>query len=202
MKKKLYNDNIINLIFDKLGVTPNERFKIKNYNGSYFVTENLKLMHVDDNNIINESYIWLSDLLTDKLEIEHDINIDFTPDELLVLKYAYKLGYKYIAKDETNHVFMYVEKPFRGNITWFTIDGKYREIFIEMPHILWDNEPIEISKYIENITIINQKVKTKDEIVNIVNNILKNNINSIISLHTAVNVTDELIKRLNIPCEK
>lgn len=81
-----------------------------------------------------------------------------------LLSKAYEAGYRYVAMDDGEEIFLYKNKPVKGKCTW---TGDYNCVYawiskVISPLISWeDEEPFDIGKYLGIIDWENVPVDTK-----------------------------------------
>lgn len=81
-----------------------------------------------------------------------------------LLSKAYEAGYRYVAMDEDGEIFLYKNKPVKGECTWIgDCNCVYTWISkVISPLISWeDEEPFDIGKYLGIVDWANVPVDTK-----------------------------------------
>lgn len=92
------------------------------------------------------------------------MNMTDTQGVRWLLSKAYEVGYRYIAMDEDGEIFLYKNKPVKGECTWI---GDYSIgciCFYKVisPLVSWeDEEPFDIGKYLGIVDWANVPVDTK-----------------------------------------
>ena len=130
------------------GVEEGEKFKIDGYEDIYFI-ENGYLYYIGDCGE-KKSYLNINDVAGKNI-IKIPKKKEFTDDELCILRNIDK-KYKLIAKDSSGDVWIYVDKPKKGNMNWNCfcdcklLDMIKNSLFTE---IKWeDEEPVYIDDYV------------------------------------------------------
>lgn len=91
---------------------------------------------------------------------EYEEHTKLTKLEFELLKYWYKQGYKYIARDRDNTLFIYKDKPSKlaecwANLYHCSLDDNFRNLF---EFVEWeDEEPTSIQEVLENCVVENIK---------------------------------------------
>ena len=132
------------------GVEEGEEFKIDGYEAIYFILNGyLYLIDIDSAKKI--SFLSINDVVGKKI-IKLPKKKEFTDDELCILRNIDK-KYKLIAKDSSGDVWIYADKPKKGNMNWNCfcdcklLDMIKNSLFTE---IKWeDNEPVYIDDYVD-----------------------------------------------------
>lgn len=89
---------------------------------------------------------------------EYEEHTKLTKLEFELLKYWYKQGYKYIARDRDNTLFIYKDKPSKlaeywANLYHYSLDDNFRNLF---EFVEWeDEEPTSIQEVLENCEVVN-----------------------------------------------
>lgn len=135
----------IDKVFDILGVEPFEEFFIadEEYAGvKYYIDYDLKIyaMPSDSDFGMEEerSDIIILDILKNKLKIQRIYKP--TKKEQLAIDYARALGCKWIAKDNGDLFYAFIEKPHKTTAVWEVENGEYYVINIPISFIHWDDE--------------------------------------------------------------
>ena len=133
-----------------LGVEEGEKFKFYGYGDVYFIQKGY-LYFIDIDNTEKKSYLNVNDVV-EKNIIKLPKKKEFTDDELCILRNIDK-KYKLIAKDSSGDVWIYADKPKKGNMNWNCfcdcklLDMIKNSLFTE---IKWeDNEPVYIDDYVD-----------------------------------------------------
>lgn len=88
---------------------------------------------------------------------EYEEHTKLTKLEFELLKFWHKQGYKYIARDRDNTLFIYKDKPSKlaeywANIYHYSLDDNFRNLF---EFVEWeDKEPTSIKEVLENCEVI------------------------------------------------
>lgn len=92
--------------------------------------------------------------LMDLLE-EYKETVKLTKFEYEYLKVAKKEGFNFIARDTNNHLYLYPNKPWKGELIWNCIDGN-TPVFSELfKFVKWeDEEPYNIDEILSNCEVI------------------------------------------------
>lgn len=92
--------------------------------------------------------------LLDLLE-EYKEPIKLTQFEYEYLKFAKENEYNFIARDTNNHLYLYPNKPWKGELIWNCIDGN-TPVFSELfKFVKWeDEEPYNIDEILSNCEVI------------------------------------------------
>lgn len=71
------------------------------------------------------------------------------------LKFAKENEYNFIARDKNNHLYLYPNKPWKGELIWNCIDGN-TPVFSELfKFVKWeDEEPYSINSILSNCEVI------------------------------------------------
>lgn len=89
---------------------------------------------------------------------EYEEHTKLTKLEFELLKFWYKQGYKYIARDRDNTLFIYKDKPSKlaeywANLYHYSLDDNFRNLF---EFVEWeDEEPTSIKDVLENCEVVN-----------------------------------------------
>ena len=132
------------------GVEEGEEFKIDGYEAIYFILNGyLYLIDIDSAKKI--SFLSINDVVGKKI-IKLPKKKEFTDDELCILRNIDK-KYKLIAKDSSGDVWIYADRPQKGNMRWKCFcDCKLFDVIKNslFTEIKWeDEEPIYIDDYVE-----------------------------------------------------
>lgn len=92
--------------------------------------------------------------LMDLLE-EYKEPVKLTKFEYEYLKFAKENEYNFIARDTNNHLYLYPNKPWKGELIWNCIDGN-TPVFSELfKFVKWeDEEPYNIDEILSNCEVI------------------------------------------------
>lgn len=88
---------------------------------------------------------------------EYEEHTKLTKLEFELLKFWHKQGYKYIARDRDNTLFIYKDKPSKlaeywANLYHYSLDDNFRNIF---EFVEWeDKEPTSIKEVLENCEVV------------------------------------------------
>lgn len=88
---------------------------------------------------------------------EYEEHTKLTKLEFELLKFWHKQGYKYIARDRDNTLFIYKDKPSKlaeywANLYHYSLDDNFRNLF---EFVEWeDKEPTSIKDVLENCEVI------------------------------------------------
>lgn len=91
---------------------------------------------------------------------EYEEHTKLTKLEFELLKFWYKQGYKYIARDRDNTLFIYKDKPSKlaeywANLYHYSLDDNFRNLF---EFVEWeDEEHTSIQEVLENCAVENIK---------------------------------------------
>ena len=133
-----------------LGVEEGEEFKIYGYEAIYFI-QNGYLYIIDINNTKKKSFLSINDVVGKNI-IKLPKKKEFTDDELCILRNIDK-KYKLIAKDSSGDVWIYADRPQKGNMRWKCFcDCKLFDVIKNslFTEIKWeDEEPVCIDDYVE-----------------------------------------------------
>ena len=133
-----------------LGVEEGEEFKIYGYEAIYFI-QNGYLYIIDINNTKKKSFLSINDVVGKNI-IKLPKKKEFTDDELCILRNIDK-KYKWIAKDSSGDVWIYADRPQKGNMRWKCFcDCKLFDVIKNslFTEIKWeDEEPVCIDDYVE-----------------------------------------------------
>lgn len=132
--------NYVDQVFSMLGIKANELFKIKGYQASYSINDNLRIK-IHSSEHLNSSFLTIADILNGSIEIQKLPTL--TAEEQLVVDYIKLCNYHYVAKDEDGEIYMYREAPKKSGGRWLTADW---DVAIEIPYglsfVSWeDKEP-------------------------------------------------------------
>lgn len=89
---------------------------------------------------------------------EYEEHTKLTKLEFELLKFWHKQGYKYIARDRDNTLFIYKDKPSKlaeywANLYHYSLDDNFRNLF---EFVEWeDKEPTPIKDVLENCEVVN-----------------------------------------------
>lgn len=89
---------------------------------------------------------------------EYEEHTKLTKLEFELLKFWHKQGYKYIARDRDNTLFIYKDKPSKlaeywANLYHYSLDDNFRNLF---EFVEWeDEEPTSIQEVLENCEVVN-----------------------------------------------
>lgn len=135
------------------GVEEGEEFKIYGYEAIYFIL-NGYLYIIDINSTKKKSFLSINDVVGKNI-IKIPKKKQFSQDELCILRYIDK-EYKWIARDKSNNLCIFVEKPNKQNEArmWVNVISTgyiefhcYNHLFNS---IQWeDEEPVYIDDYVE-----------------------------------------------------
>ena len=135
-----------------LGVEEGEKFKFYGYGDVYFIQKGY-LYFIDIDNTEKKSYLNVNDVV-EKNIIKIPKKKNFTDDELCILRNIDK-KYKWVARDKSNNLCIFVEKPNKQNEArmWVNVISTgyiefhcYNQLFNS---IKWeDNEPVYIDDYV------------------------------------------------------
>lgn len=86
---------------------------------------------------------------------EYKEPIKLTQFEYEYLKFAKENEYNFIARDTNNHLYLYPNKPWKGELIWNCIDGN-TPVFSELfKFVKWeDEEPYNIDEILSNCEVI------------------------------------------------
>lgn len=136
-------------------VEEGEEFKLGNgfYNGVvYKVSNNNLWSRCEDGKDFTRSTLYINELLIVKEVIKLPKKKEFTDDELCILRNVDK-KLKWIARDESNNLYVYKNKPTKINRYWDVEYGDRRslKVFSHLfQQIQWeDEEPVFIDDYVE-----------------------------------------------------
>ena len=131
------------------GVEEGEEFKIYGYEAIYFIL-NGYLYLIDIDSAKKRSFLSINDVVGKKI-IKLPKKKEFTDDELCILRNIDK-KYKLIAKDSSGDVWIYADKPKKGNMNWNCFcDCKLLDMIKNslFTGIKWeDEEPVYIDDYV------------------------------------------------------
>lgn len=88
---------------------------------------------------------------------EYEEHTKLTKLEFELLKFWHKQGYKYIARDRDNTLFIYKDKPSKlaeywANLYHYSLDDNFRNLF---EFVEWeDKEPTSIKDVLENCEVV------------------------------------------------
>jgi hypothetical protein len=145
--------NLIPLIAKELGVEMGEEFKISNKPDVYKFTEE-GLIGIDDTYNAYSSGITFSELIIGKESIiKLPKKPKLTEDEKAILRNMPK-KYKYIARDYWGELYIYENKPKKGDNRWIIFGSDYFNNLNMFQHLFqfikWeDKEPYNIQELLE-----------------------------------------------------
>ena len=135
------------------GVEEGEEFKIYGYEAIYFIL-NGYLYIIDIDNTKKKSFLNINDIVGKNI-IKIPKKKNFTDDELCILRNIDK-KYKWVARDKSNNLCIFVEKPNKQNEArmWVNVISTgyiefhcYNQLFNS---IKWeDEEPVCIDDYVD-----------------------------------------------------
>lgn len=141
-------NELTKIIFEKLGVKPNERFYIGIYPMPYCITEYLNILslRIDENNTTltfgpgprSIAELILFPELIRKIPKKPVL----TADEKVILRNINK-DFKYIARDSDTDLYIYNNKPIKMTTCWNTEGGVFcsLECFAHLfPFVKWEDE--------------------------------------------------------------
>ena len=131
------------------GVEEGEEFKFCEYGDIYFI-QNGYLYFIDIDSIGKKSCLNINNVVGKNI-IKIPKKKEFTDDELCILRNIEK-KYKLIAKDSSGDVWIYADKPKKGNMNWNCFcDCKLLDMIKNslFTGIKWeDEEPVYIDDYV------------------------------------------------------
>lgn len=146
-----------------------ERFKeeINKYNNEFGLADNnivdcgtldCRNCRFSRLNNSDDEIIFCSNRKVKWLLSEYEEHTKLTKLEFELLKFWHKQGYKYIARDRDNTLFIYKDKPSKlaeywANLYHYSLDDNFRNLF---EFVEWeDKEPTSIKDVLENCEVVN-----------------------------------------------
>lgn len=126
-------------VFELLGLQCNQMFRIPEDPDTFRINEELKVQYLSSRGW-QESTVTLASILESDIEV---VNMP-TDEDLVVLRYAKLIGYRYVAKDASDDCYAYKTMPVRSVCDWIectSSDKRALDLQFSLGFLTWDSEP-------------------------------------------------------------